>query len=78
MHEIGWPFQVQIIALSEIEAAVALTSMRSVFQTMERSLMPTSAKEATFASTFLQPSSSVSCPPTQQPIQALTSYAACS
>ena len=38
----------------------ALTSTRSVFQTMLRSFSPTSPKDSTMSSIFLQPSSNVS------------------
>ena len=37
------------------------TSTRSVFHTMERSLRPTSFSDSTMSSTFLHPSSNVSC-----------------
>ncbi len=39
---------------------MALTSTRSVFHTIERSLRPTSFSDSTMSSTFLHPSSSVS------------------
>lgn len=42
-------------------SVTALTSTRSVFQTMLRSRRPTSPNDSTMSSIFLQPSSSVSC-----------------